>query len=192
MANALYQSKLIGSVFFVILHSHLKNKNKFFNYRLVLEKCSFWLVSWQFFPSFFWRPQIHKLPQTPLSFHRLSRPWKAYPIFPKLSKTFKDCANPVRLTQSVRNLILKEQRQTSFTVTHDWSPSIQKLKTSTSPEADNIPTDHPQTQKGHLLSSRSRKYSHWSPSNQKHRHPLSHRSRQQKSTLTQKPTTKRR
>ena len=39
--------------------------------------------------------KIHKPSQTPLSFHRLSRPWKAYPTFPKLSKTFKDHANPV-------------------------------------------------------------------------------------------------
>ena len=31
--------------------------------------------------------KIHKLSQTPLSFHRFSRPWKEYPIFPKLSKT---------------------------------------------------------------------------------------------------------
>ena len=69
----------------------------FFFFKLLfgLGKCSFWLVSWQFFPSFFWRPQIHKLSQTPLSFHWLSRPWKAYPIFPKLSETFKDHANPV-------------------------------------------------------------------------------------------------
>ena len=69
----------------------------FFFFKLLfgLGKCSFWLVSWQFFPSFFWRPQIYKLSQTPLSFHWLSRPWKAYPIFPKLSKTFKDHANPV-------------------------------------------------------------------------------------------------
>ena len=71
-ANALYQSKLIGSVFFVILHSHLIKCNK--KLLFGLGKCSFWLVSWQFFPSFFWRPQIHKLSQTPLSFHRLSRP----------------------------------------------------------------------------------------------------------------------
>ena len=90
MANALYQSKLIRSVFFVILHSHLKKiKNKKNKLLFGLGKCSFWLVSWQFFPSFFWRPQIHKLSQTPLSFHRLSRPWKAYPIFPTLSKTVR-------------------------------------------------------------------------------------------------------
>ena len=87
MANALCQSKLIGSAFFVILHS-----NFFFKLLFGLGKCCFWLVSWQFFHSFFWRPQIHKLSQTPLSFHWLSR--KAYPIFPKLSKTFEDCANP--------------------------------------------------------------------------------------------------
>ena len=42
-------------------------------------------------PSFspaLWRPQNS---QTPLSFHRLSRPWKAYPIF---SQTFKDLQRP--------------------------------------------------------------------------------------------------
>ena len=47
------------------------------------------------FPSHSEDPKIHKPSQTPLSFHRLSRPWKAYPIFPKHSKTFKDCAHPV-------------------------------------------------------------------------------------------------
>ena len=40
--------------------------------------------------------KIPKLSQTPFSFHRLSWPWKADPIFPKLSKTFKECVNPLR------------------------------------------------------------------------------------------------
>ena len=69
MANAHYQSKLIE------VHS------------LWFGKCSFWLIliSWQFFPSE--DHKIHKLSQIPLSFHRLPRPWKAYAIFPNLSKT---------------------------------------------------------------------------------------------------------
>ena len=78
----------------------------FFKRLFCLGKCSFWLVSWQFFPSFFWRPQIHKLSLTPLSFHSLSRPWKAYPIFPKLSKTFKDRANPDRAKQHMKHILL--------------------------------------------------------------------------------------
>ena len=64
----------------------------------MLGKCSFSMISWQFFPSE-WRHKIHKLSQTPLSFHRLSRPWKAYRISPKLLKTFKDCANPVSINE---------------------------------------------------------------------------------------------
>ena len=39
--------------------------------------------------------KIHKLSQTPLSFHWLSRPSNVYPISPKLLQTFKDHANPV-------------------------------------------------------------------------------------------------
>ena len=88
MADTLYQSKLIGSVFFVILHDY------FFELLFGLGKCSFWMISWQFSLAL-WRPQNSQFSQTPFSFHRLSRPWKVYLISPKLLKTFKDCANPV-------------------------------------------------------------------------------------------------
>ena len=93
MANALYQSKLIGS--FLLLWFCTAFFNIFLKLLFGLGKCSFWLVSWQFFPSFFWSPQIHKLSQTPLSFHRLSGPWKAYPPFShnfqRPSKTVQSC-----------------------------------------------------------------------------------------------------
>ena len=67
--------------------THSVSQNWFLNYcsvsgNAVSDRCVdiFYLA--------LWRPQNS---QTPLSFHRLSRPWKAYPIFCKLSKTFKDC-----------------------------------------------------------------------------------------------------
>ena len=47
MANALYQSKLIAGAFFVISHSEFIFVKLLFS----LGKCSFWLISWQFFPS---------------------------------------------------------------------------------------------------------------------------------------------
>ena len=60
-------------------------------------KCSFWLVSWQFFPSFFWRPQIHKLSDT-TQFSQTFKALKSLSYFPQ---TFKDRANPVCMCLSL-------------------------------------------------------------------------------------------
>ena len=71
MADALYQSKLIGSVFFVISHG------AFFS-SLFLTTVRSWEMQFLtdkliVFPSHSEDHKIHKLLQTPLSFLRLSR-----------------------------------------------------------------------------------------------------------------------